>query len=101
MRRIWKHPGLLALMIGGLSLAACEGGYAYYAPVAPPPPRVETFGVAPGPGYVWINGYWNYRSGGYTWIPGRWARTPRGRHWEEGRWEHHGNGWTYHQGHWR
>ena len=48
---------ILAVMIAGLSLAACgEGTGYYYANTPPPPLRREVVGVAPGPGYVWING---------------------------------------------
>jgi hypothetical protein len=31
--------------------------------VAPPPPPVEYVGAAPGAGYVWIAGYWNWVGG--------------------------------------
>jgi hypothetical protein len=100
MRRAW----LFALMLGGISATGCAGGYGYtyYAPVAPPPVRVEAYSVAPGPGYAWINGYWGYRGSGYVWTPGRWARPPHhGSVWADGRWERHGNRWGYHEGHWR
>lgn len=98
MKRTW----LFTLILAGISLTGCAGGYAYYANVPPPAVRVETFGPAPGPDYVWINGYWGYRGGGYVWTPGRYERRPRRRSvWVEGRWERHGNRWAYRQGHWR
>ena len=99
MRRGW----MLSAALVAISLTACAGGgYVYYAPAPPPPVRAEVFGVAPGPGFVWINGYWGYRGGGYAWTPGRWERPPhRSARWEEGRWERHGNRWGYREGHWR
>ena len=98
MKRAW-----LGVVAGAIALVRCAGGgYVYYAPAAPPPVRVEAFGVAPGPGYVWINGYWSYGGGGYAWVPGRWERPPhRGAAWVAGRWDRKGNRWGYRAGHWR
>lgn len=98
-RSLW-----LGLALGTLMLAGCAGGvgYGYYATTAPPPLRAEVYGVAPGPGYVWINGYWGRGGTGYAWVPGRWERPPhRGEHWEQPRWEHHGGRYQLHEGHWR
>jgi hypothetical protein len=94
---------LLSVLVGAGGLIGCAGGgYVYYAPAAPPPVRVEAFGAAPGPGYVWINGYWSYGGGGYAWVPGRWERPPhRGAAWVAGRWERKSNRWAYRAGHWR
>jgi hypothetical protein len=98
---------LTALMTGTLFLAGCAGSYGggyanYYASGPPPPVRVEAYGSAPGPGYVWINGNWGYRGSRYEWNGGRWERPPKGhRHWEDGRWEHHGSQYRWHEGHWR
>jgi hypothetical protein len=56
-----------AVLAGALGLGANKaqaaqfGIYVSGGPVAYVPP-------CPGPGYVWVNGYWN---GGY-WVPGRW-----------------------------
>ncbi len=69
MKNIAKWMLVAAVAIGGLGLAATPakaaqigfyigtGGPAYYAP------------PSPGPGYVWVNGYY---ADGY-WVPGRWA----------------------------
>jgi hypothetical protein len=93
---------LFTVLVGAAGLVSCAGGaYVYYAPAAPPPVRVEAFGAAPGPGYVWINGYWGYSGGGYAWVAGRWERPPhRGAKWVAGRWERKGNRWGYRAGHW-
>ena len=93
----------IAVILGGLSLAGCAGGgYAFYASTPPPPVRVETRGVAPGAGFLWIDRYWGYNGGRYAWIPGRWERPPRGRaRWEPGRWETRRGRYQYRQGRWR
>ena len=99
-----KHWMLLGVMGGVLTAVGCGGpGYlGIYARTAPPPIRVESYGPAPGPGYVWINGYWGYRGNDYVWNAGRWERPPRGRRrWEDGRWEHRGNRYVWHEGRWR
>jgi len=96
-----KRSFCLALILGAVSLAGC-GGYAYYAPAPPPAIRIEARGVAPGPGYVWIDGYWGYRGRSYGWVSGRWERPPRARAvWEPGRWEQRNNRWAYRAGRWR
>jgi hypothetical protein len=65
---------------------------------APPAPRQEFIGAAPGPGYAWIGGHWAWRNGwvwmrghwdrraGYVWSPGHWDRRDGGYIWIEGQW---------------
>jgi hypothetical protein len=92
-------------LLAALSLPACAvragygGGDGSYAP---PPPVVETYGAAPGAGFVWVNGYYNWGGSRYAWVPGRWQRPPRrNAHWESARWENHGGRYRFRQGHWR
>jgi hypothetical protein len=94
-----------AFVLFGTILTGCAGGYRYnygYAGYGPPAPRYRAIGVAPGPGYVWVNGYWGWRGSRYEWNEGRWDRPPRGRTaWVDGNWRHEGRGWRYREGHWR
>jgi hypothetical protein len=102
MGRRWA---LLGVMGAALALAGCADTYGhgnYYARTPPPPSRYERYDEAPGPGYVWINGYWGYRGNNYYWNSGRWERPPRGRHrWEDGRWENRGDRYQWREGRWR
>jgi hypothetical protein len=83
-------------------LNACAGGGGYYVRVAPPAPRYAVVGVAPGPGYVWANGYWDWRGNNWAWAEGRWMRPPRPHAvWVAHEWRHEGNGWRFHRGYWR
>jgi hypothetical protein len=92
----------IVVILGGLSMAGCAGGYAYYSSAPPPPVRVEARGVAPGAGFVWVDGYWGYRGGNYAWVPGNWVRPPRARAvWVPGRWEMRRGRYYYRQGRWR
>jgi hypothetical protein len=98
------------LLLGAtvVALAACvplppPGAVFIGAVFGPPAPRVEVIGVAPGPGFVWVRGYYRWAGGAYLWVPGRWARPPyAGAVWVPGRWAHHPRqGWYYVDGRWR
>jgi hypothetical protein len=68
----------------------------------PPAMRHEVVVVSPGPGFVWIYGYWSWGRNEYHWVPGRWLRPDRGfREWEPGRWVHSRRGWYWREGRWR
>ena len=81
----------------------------------PPPPRVVAVRpVAPGPGFMWVEGYWYPVGNHYKWHEGYWTRAPYSgarwyapRHengqWFEGYWEgdrgrmRHEHGWDKHR----
>lgn len=91
----------LALLVPTFSPAAAhvDVGVAVGTPPPPPPATVVAgpVGVAPGPGYVWVDGYWNWVNGGWVWVPGRWVLPPRGR----GVWVAPRIEFRWHGGHWR
>ena len=104
MRAKFLAGAVLAL---GSILSACGPTGAYVGvSYGPPPPRYGVVGVAPGPGYVWTDGYWDWRGGAWVWAPGRWMRPPR-RHavWVPGYWEEHHErgrrGYAFRRGYWR
>ena len=92
-----------AAMTLGILLSGCavQGGYvARYGP--PPPPRYGVMGIAPGPGYVWADGYWDRRSNDWFWVSGRWMRPPHAHAvWVPGSWSRHGQGYRFRSGYWR
>lgn len=67
---------------------------------APPEPQVEVVTVAPGPGYFWIGGYWNWYGGRYVWAPGHWEAHRPGYRWAPHQWQRDGRGWRASPGHW-
>jgi hypothetical protein len=95
---------LSALLMGSAALTGC--GHVYYGAgisVGPPAPRVVgPIGVAPGPGYVWTDGYYDWRARDWIWLDGRWVRPPwSGAMWASPRWERSGRGYRFHKGRWR
>jgi hypothetical protein len=98
----------LALLVGGtmfgqvrvsVGVGVGGGGYypGYYAP--PPPPRVVAYRpLRPGPGFVWVPGYWHPAGRSYAWRAGFWTRPPYiGARWVSPR--YHGR--RYYGGYWR
>jgi hypothetical protein len=68
---------------------------------APPPPQTEAVVVAPGPGYVWVPGSWEWR-GRWVWVGGYWAFPPSpGGIWVDAYWVRGPYGWHRVPGHWR
>jgi hypothetical protein len=88
----------------GTILSACAGG-GYYASARvgpPPPPRYGVMGYAPGPGYVWADGYWDLRGNRWAWQQGRWMRPPRrGTVWVPNEWRNNRGRYELRRGHWR
>jgi WXXGXW repeat (2 copies) len=94
-------PSFLALLF--VATAACaEPRGRVYVRVAPPPPVVERVIVQPGPGYVWVPGYYVWTGARYQWRAGAWQRPPRPRAvWVAPHWRHDRRGWFLVEGHWR
>ncbi len=68
----------------------------------PPPPLVETIGVAPGPGYFWIGGYYHWYGNRWGWVRGHYDLPPRhGAVWVGARYENRGGRRVYIRGYWR
>ena len=73
-----------------------------YVRVGPPAPVVEARVVAPGPGYVWVPGYYVWNGSAYVWTAGRYMLPPRPRAvWVGPHWQHEHRGWFFVEGHWR
>ena len=69
----------------------------YYTP--PPPRALYSYAPArPGPGYVLVDGYWEYTGRGYSWRPGYWAQAPyAGARWVAPRYRNR----NFYNGYWR
>jgi hypothetical protein len=90
-----------ALVLAGAALTGCAGG-AYVVAEGPPPPRYGVMGYAPGPGYLWTDGFYDLRGSSWVWVPGEWRRPPRrGAVWVSPVWVRSGRAWKFHRGYWR
>jgi hypothetical protein len=70
--------------------------------VAPPAPIVEAVGVAPGPGFFWIGGYYHWYGNRWGWVAGHYERPPHhGAVWVGPRYEFRGGRRVYIRGYWR
>ena len=93
-----------ALVLGGTIFSACGvSGGSYYVRYGPPAPRYYgPVGYAPARGYVWTDGYWDWRGNNWYWTSGRWVRPPRmGARWVTPRWYQSSRGWRMQRGYWR
>jgi hypothetical protein len=93
----------VAAVFLGTLLSGCAMNGAVLVRTAPPPPRYALVGAAPGPGYVWTAGYWDWRGANWVWVEGRWMRPPRPHAvWVGARWTEARPGrWAFQRGHWR
>ena len=104
----WRMPrrALIAAPLLALALAGCvvTPPRAYIAgptvAIAPPPPRPEVVGVAPGYGYVWIGGFWNWVGDRHVWVSGHWDAPHPGYRWVPHHWERDRDGWRLRGGRW-
>jgi hypothetical protein len=69
---------------------------------APPAEKAETSRpAAPGFGYIWVGGYWDYLDGNYIWRDGRWVQGKPDYEYVRARYEFDGKGWLFHRPHWK
>lgn len=86
----------------GAGLAAFTGcGPTRYTVSAQPEVPYYQRPVAPGAGYVWVDGDWYWSGGRYVYRNGYWAVPRSHRAWVTGSWVHSGNGYYWRRGYWR
>ena len=96
-----KTKWLASLVLASAITAPAFAQVGIYIGHAPPPLRYEVRPAIPGPGYTWVDGYWNWAGGRYVWAPGVWRRPPyAGAYWTHAHYDHYDRGWAYHEGHW-
>ena len=68
----------------------------------PPPEKAEgTRPAAPGFGYIWVGGYWDYLDGNYIWRDGRWVQGKPDYEYVRARYDYDGKSWVFHRPHWK
>jgi YXWGXW repeat-containing protein len=97
MKAKWITTAILASALTAPAFAQVG----IYIGHTPPPLRYEVRPAMPGPGYAWVDGYWNWGGDRYVWVPGVWRRPPyEGAYWSHPHYDHYDRGWAYHEGHW-
>ena len=88
---------VIFLLLAGVSASAAQLSVGVRMGAPPPPRVVRVVPRSPGPGYVWVDGYWYPAGGHYRWHEGYWTRPPfPGARWVGPR--HDGS--QYYQGYW-
>ncbi len=71
-------------------------------PAYPVGPGADVVVASPGPGAVWIQGYYDWNGVQYVWIPAYWAYPPPGYHvFVRAEWVYRGGGYYYRRPYWR
>jgi hypothetical protein len=97
MRLHWLYGLLLAIAFA----IPASSQISVYIGAPPPVIRYERPGPNPGPGFFWVEGFWQPRGHGYRWVPGHWERGPyEGAYWVHPHYDHYQEGWQFHEGHW-
>src|SRR2546430_14944084 len=80
---------------------APSDGYAEVQVNAPPPAAVvEARPYPPGPGYVWVDGYWDWTGYDWYWVNGFWAPPRGGYVYVRPSYVPLGGRWVYRRGYW-
>jgi len=94
-------PALFVLAAVTAALPPASAQVVISATIAPPPLPVYEQPPIPGPGYLWIPGYWAFGPMGYYWVPGTWVLPPAiGLLWTPGWWGWSSGVYVWHAGYW-
>jgi hypothetical protein len=92
---------VVAVRPAPVGVAYAEPGEVY-VDAEPPAPIVETVGIAPGPAYFWIGGYYHWYGNRWGWVRGHYELPPRhGAVWVGPRYDVRGGRRVYVRGFWR
>lgn len=97
---MWKRKALLAAVaFSSIGFMPVPASAQIYLEFAPPAPRHE---VIPRhrPGYVWQEGYWDWRGQRHVWVRGHWVRERPGMYWHPSRWVEYNGRWYFERGRW-
>jgi len=93
--------GLCACTITPAHVTVGAPAVVVWAPMAPPPPRVEVMPPPPSHDYFWVSGYWFWEGNQHRWVDGHWEHHREYEHWVPHRWDHDERGqWRLTGGYW-
>ncbi len=96
----FKKLTLAALLAAAIGATAVPAYADIFVRVAPPALRVEV-APEPRPGYLWVEGHWDWRNGRHEWVGGTWVRERHGYIYNPARWEERDGRWHLDRGGWR
>lgn len=76
MKALRRMALLAAVLLTGVSVANAQVSFGIRIGPPPPPRVVHVHPVRPGPGYIWVDGYWYPVGNRYRWHDGYWTRAP-------------------------
>ena len=101
LRRFLVAASVMSLGVAAMPAPQAQAAVVVSVAIAPPAIPVYSQPVIPGPGYVWVPGYWAYGPDGYYWVPGTWVLPPAvGLLWTPGYWDWGGSAYVWHAGYW-
>jgi len=81
MRTLLRTLAISVFVVGTASMAQAQVSFGIRIG-EPPPPRAYRVPPAPGPDYIWVEGYQYPVNGHYVWHNGYWTRPPyEGAYW--------------------
>ncbi|HKV64016.1 MAG TPA: hypothetical protein VJO16_19065 [Candidatus Acidoferrum sp.] len=102
--RIARFISSLFLAVGLLAIPAQSQAHVdvgISVRIGPPVLPVYVQPICPGPGYIWVPGYWAYGPDGYFWVPGTWVEPPEvGVLWTPGYWAFEDGLYVWSPGYW-
>jgi len=101
LRSLFVAATMLPLGMAAIPAPRVQAAVFVSVAIAPPAIPVYVQPSIPGPGYVWIPGYWAYGPYGYYWVPGTWVLPPAvGLLWTPGYWDWSGGVYVWRAGYW-
>jgi len=101
IRLRWIRSLLLSLALLGVAVTSPAANFFLSVSIAPPPIPVYAQPLCPGPGYIWVPGYWAWGPYGFYWVPGTWVVAPFiGALWTPGYWGWNDTVYVWHPGYW-
>ena len=105
-RAVYLSITLVVSTLSGCAITPMDGGYAdsptaVYVQTPPPAPLHEVVGPPPGPGFVWVSGYWFWSGAQYVWASGHWLALRPEHVWVQPVWQRSSRGWWLQGGGWQ
>lgn len=93
---------LAAVTLAAPSPSSAQVAIGVSVTIAPPAIPVYVQPLCPGPGYIWVPGYWAWDPAfGYYWVPGTWVFAPfPGALWTPGYWAWSDGVFVWYDGYW-